>query len=101
MESAPKITVSTLENETNLENLTEWRSLKEQAPAQAEELVNNIAGFETLSSVARVEVLQEILNELVNDNANRFVAEEVAKKISLVIEEDRHLNRLNQLEVAV
>lgn len=89
------------ETEGNIESLSDWRTLKLEAASQAQQLIDEISDFESLTTSLKIDSLKSLLVSLDSNNANRFVAEEVAKKISLVIEEDRHLNRLNQLEVAV
>lgn len=75
-----------------IETGAEWRSLREQAPVHAQELIDQRASeFATLPTSERAELLQDILDTLCQtetgtciplDNTNRFLAKELANRLA-------------------
>ncbi len=74
-------------NENNVESLSEWRKMKEEAPMHAEALVAGIPGYEGMSLEEKIQILHTVFRELepVNKedvegkNKNRFVAQHISR----------------------
>jgi len=94
MEGAPQ------KSEDNIERLADWREIKEQAPEAAEERIAYIEGFVDMESAEQIVALKELLNELNEDNANRFVADVVAHRISYLTAIERNAVEMDRLGVA-
>ena len=84
----------------NVENLDAWRDLKQQAPEQAKALIAEIEDFDDLHEDEQLEKLQSLLESLEGDNANRFVVEVIAHRMSFIGELQRHERRLTELGIA-
>lgn len=87
-------------NFENAENNAEWKKLKDEAPTKATELISKIEGFDSLAYEAQVDALNALLDTLVEDNDNRFVAREVARTLEVIKETERHRIRMGALGVA-
>lgn len=87
-----------MEGISTIEKLGEWRSKKDNAPAEARELIGQIVGYETMSLNEKVAALNALLHELAEDNQNRYVAEAVAVQLSILKENERHAVRKLELE---
>ncbi len=74
-----------------------WRELKEQAPAQAAELIASIPGFEEMNADTQIATLETHIETLANENKNRFLAKEIARTIEIIRAEDVYENRLHAL----
>lgn len=98
MEGVPKTEANKVES---VENLSEWRELKEQASAQAKELIEAVDNFAEMEDSEQVVQLQGILGDLQTDNENRFIAEVIASQLALTEETIRHAERMEKLGVAV
>jgi len=94
MEGQPKRTVA-IERENNVENLADWRALKERAPQAAERRIASITGFAEMEVGAQVVSLQALQNELAEDNSNRFVGQVVAEKIAERMDDMSDAGRLH------
>ncbi len=100
MEQSPKPVTEVVEAVENVENLSEWRELKDQAPAQAESLIGSINNFSELEIADQVLALHELLGALAEDNQNRYVANEIAKKISVLEITAQYTSSMDNLGVA-
>jgi hypothetical protein len=100
MEGFLKTENTQFETESNIESLSDWRNLKAEAETQAELLINEISDFEKLNTSQKVDALKSLLVSLDGDNGNRFIAEAIAIKLSVVLETDRHANRMALLEMS-
>lgn len=76
----------------------DWRKLKEKTLERADDLISNISGFENMDDAEKIVSLRLLLDHLTEDNANRFVAEDVAIRLSRLIERDRYSRRLLYLQ---
>ncbi|MCB9814615.1 hypothetical protein H6784_04330 [Candidatus Nomurabacteria bacterium] len=94
MEGAPAT-----KTESNVESLVAWRELKSEAPAQAERLMAQIDGFEEMELKDKIAELKQLLSELSDNNDNRFLVEEIAKRVSVMEEHSRHSSRLAELQL--
>lgn len=94
-ERAPKLDL--VEQESNIETLANWRELKTEAPAKAQESIQAIDGYAEMELSEQIQALDTLLEELSEDNKNRFVAREVAYDAALLEEEARHQSRLQQI----
>lgn len=81
------------------EEISNWRELKEQAVAAADARILNIEGFNTMSSEEKVWALDVLLDELSEDNENRYIAREVALRGEQLKEVVRHSVRMAELGV--
>ncbi len=74
-------------NENNVENLSEWRRMKEKASMHAEALVGDIPGYEGMNLEEKVRALNNLFSELEPENnedaegknKNRFVAQHISR----------------------
>jgi hypothetical protein len=86
-ESAPKLDHSpSIEEESNVERLSDWRELQEQAPEKAQAVIEGIPGFEAMESGERVVALEVLQNELAEDNSNRFIGRIIATEIRTMMD---------------
>jgi hypothetical protein len=85
----------------SIENLSDWKALKEQAPAQAEALLQDIAGFDAMNISEKIATLQALLSGLEGDNKNRFIYREITIHIERIEEEERHRIQMERLGVNV
>jgi hypothetical protein len=74
-----------------------WQKLKEQAPLRASELISEIVDYENMNDTEKIASLRKLLNYLSKDNANRFVYEDIAVRLSILIEKDRYKRRISDL----
>ncbi len=100
---------STVGDVESIENPAAWRELKEQAPKQAQILISERAeNFADMSAAERIEILNSLLSECDADefsgeqvdNSLRFVAEELAQRLTLEkaqLEVENILNRYSGL----
>lgn len=84
-----------------VEKTPDWRDLKAAAPDQAERMfAEGISVFEQMTSREQIEHLQELVNSLGDDNDNRFVVEELARKVEGLKLALEYTERLKQLQAA-
>ncbi|MDZ4663148.1 MAG: hypothetical protein SGJ18_16175 [Pseudomonadota bacterium] len=88
---------SSIETEENIS----WEQLKTQSSAEAEKMIGSILDYEAMSFAEKSSALHFLLHELIEDNANRFVAEAVSIKLSRLEENERHRTRTAELDEAV
>lgn len=100
MEGFPKSEALSNKQEGSIESLNDWRNLKESAPQQAQELMGEIIGFETMEATEQISALQNLLESLSSDNHNRFVAEAIAVQLSIITENEKFSKRMAQLKMA-
>ncbi len=85
----------------NVEDLSAWRALRDEAPHKAEELIAQIEGYSDMDLDAKVEALtakeEELLKE---DNKNRYIAKEVARQREILKAEIAYANQLRSLRIA-
>jgi len=98
MEGAPKMPTPEAANRNkspeavaSVENLSDWRELKEQAPNQFEKELKNkfddVESFEEMEPVEKALALKELQEKLVSEgNQNRYVDELVAERIAFEME---------------
>lgn len=84
----------------DVENLGVWREKKDKAPEEAQNLIDQIVGYENMTNVEKIAALHALLHELAEDNRNRFVAEVVSSELSRLEEESRHEERMSYLKQA-
>lgn len=75
----------------------DWLKLKEKTLERADDLISNISGFENMNDTEKIASLRKLLNYLSKDNANRFVYEDIAVRLSILIEKDRYKRRISDL----
>ncbi len=85
----------------SIENISDWKELREQAKAQAEAFIQGIVAFDVMSSVEKVATLKSLLSELEADNKNRFLYREIAIHIERIEEAERHRVQMERLGVNV
>lgn len=83
----------------NVENLSEWRKLKEDAPQEVDTAIQKIEGFEAMSSSNQISALTTLLHTLENDNKNRYLYGEIVRRIEIIKENERHVAQLRTLEM--
>jgi hypothetical protein len=76
-----------------------WRELKEQAPAQAAELIASIPDFESMDADTQIATLEAHIEALARENSNRFLAKEIARTIETIRANVDFANRMRALEV--
>lgn len=81
-------------------SIDDWKSQKELAPSEAKNLISQIEGYEGMESTDKILALKGALEGLEEDNANRFLAVEIARLILILEEVESHSNRLSELEAA-
>ena len=82
MEKAPKQEPAFIDAEFEVVEVDGWRQLVETAPLDAEELISNIDGFSQIPAAQQIAELQMLLERLATSNEKRFVAEEIAKRLT-------------------
>jgi len=82
MERTPNQTTQAVEKESNIENLADWRELRDRAPEKARQLIENVSGFETMKPGEQIIALQALKVELADDNTNRFIDRVIAGEIA-------------------
>lgn len=92
MEDAPKF--------ESAEKKGHWRELKESAPTEAQRIIANIDGFPALTPEEQAAALRNAIEELVDDNTNRFTAGELERQARIIEEEARHAEEMARLEKA-
>ena len=75
-----------------------WRELKEQAPAQAAELIAGIPDFESMDTDTQIATLEAQIEALAHENSNRFIAAEIARTIEIIRTKTVFENRMRALE---
>lgn len=83
----------------SVESTDAWRELREQAPAQAAELIASIPDFEEMDSDTQIATLEAHIETLSHDNDNRFIAKEVARTIEVIRAKAVYENRMQALAV--
>ncbi len=86
-----------MEGVPNVESFEGWHTLRDEAPARAQELIGHIEDFERMDKAAQVEALQGIFDSLALNNENRYIAREVARVQALVQEHMRHEQEVHRL----
>ncbi len=76
-----------------------WRELREQAPAQAAELIHSIPDFEEMGTETQIATLETHIEALSHDNDNRFLAKEIARTIEIIRAKAVFENRMQALAV--
>ncbi len=79
-----------LQNIESAEYDSKWRDLKREAVAEAKERIAGIKGFSDMEYEEQVTTLNALLDELAEQNKNRFIASEVARQLALIEENRRH-----------
>jgi hypothetical protein len=82
MERAPKQEVTDARFEVI--EVDGWKQLVEVAPVQAEELIATIDGFDDMEAAEQIAELMMLLKRMKNNNEKRFIAEEIAKRITML-----------------
>ena len=82
MDRAPKQERVFIDAEFEVIEVDGWRQLVEVAPLQAEELISDIDGFAQMSAGEQIAELQMLLDRFATNNEKRFVAEEIAKRLT-------------------
>ncbi len=78
----------------------DWEKLKEEAPAQADKLMNSI-NLDNLSPTEQIAGLEGLLRELEMDNKNRFVYKQISLHLNMTMLEQKYQEKMNQLKEAV
>ncbi len=81
----------------SIESTDVWRELREQAPAQAAELIASIPDFEEMNTDTQIATLEAHIETLASENKNRFLAKEIARTIEIIRAESVYENRLHAL----
>lgn len=81
----------------NVESFEEWKKLRDEASARAQELIAGIEGFYVMAREAQVAELQRKIDTLSSDNKNRFLAKEVAREQAKIQEQIRHERELMRI----
>ena len=93
MEGIPKNNVPASERESNIENLADWRELRDRAPEKVTQLIQDIPEFEAMESGEQIIALQTLQEDLAGDNKNRFmdgvIASEIANRLDVMDDVDR------------
>lgn len=95
MESFPKSN-----NTESVEQMSDWRELKEKASLQAEALLAGVDHFYEMSFEEKRAALDMLLDQLASDNKNRFIAREISMVRARVDEMARHTTHMTRLGVA-
>jgi hypothetical protein len=82
MEGVPQMSkeVSKVEN---VEQLSDWRKLRDEGPQHGAEFISRIPGFDTMTSPQKVTALLALMHDLEEENKNRFAAKHVADQIDI------------------
>ncbi len=87
MEGVPKNTTPGVERAHNdVENLSDWRERREQAPQAAEKWIDTIDNFENLPPGEQVLTLNVLKEQLAEDNKNLYIDRVVAQRVADIIE---------------
>ncbi len=84
----------------NAERGSDWRERKAEASLKAYALISEILEFDTLSPYEQVGALETLIEELSQNNDNRFIAERIGHKIAVIKEMKRHEESLMSLGIA-
>jgi hypothetical protein len=96
MEGAPQYP------ENNIENISDWRTRKAEAPRIAAKYVESIEGYQNLGVEGKIVKLNELFTQLEASNDNRFIAEVVSLyRESLELEEAGNDIEARQREIRV
>lgn len=80
----------------------DWRNLKAEAFQKSESLIAKIEGFDGMDANQKVTALDTTLTNLERGgNANRFVAQEIARQQGILLEEARHRTEMERYGVTV
>jgi len=89
-------------NKENVEELEEWRMLKDEAPHKAEELIAQIEGYADMDLNLKIEALNAKEEELLEGgNENRFIAKEVARQREMLKAQMTYGHTMRSLGVVV
>ena len=61
-----------------------WRRLIEEASDEAEALIGSIHGFSEMDAHEQLHELRSLLGRLAHNNANRYIAEKIAERMSVM-----------------
>jgi hypothetical protein len=100
MERAPKQEQDFIDADFEVVEVDGWRQLVEVAPLQAEELISDIDGFAEMSAGGQIAELQMLLERLATNNEKRFVAEEIAKRLTATKATKIYSDTMNRVGVA-
>ncbi len=81
----------------SVEGVEVWRELREQAPAQAAELIADIPDFEGMDTDTQIAILETHIEALAHENKNRFLAKEIARTIEMIRAKAVFENRMQAL----
>lgn len=81
----------------SVESTDAWRELREQAPAQAAELIAGIPDFEDMDTDTQIATLEAHIEALTHENKNRFLAKEIARTIEIIRAKAVFENRMQAL----
>lgn len=90
MEGAPQ-------GNENIESPDRWRELKAEAPARAERLISTIGDFNEKTADEKMVELNALIEELSEDNDNRYVARELSLIAARIGEANRHAEEMMRL----
>jgi hypothetical protein len=95
MEGAPQ-------HPENIENLSDWRKKKIEAPRIAAEYIERIDGYQSLGVEGKIGKLNELFTQLEASNDERFNAEVVSLHRELLeLEKTEEENRARQEEIRI
>ena len=100
MDRAPKQERVFIDAEFEVIEVDGWRQLVEVAPLQAEELISDIDGFAQMSAGEQIAELQMLLDRFATNNEKRFVAEEIAKRLTAIKATKIYSDAMNRVGVA-
>jgi len=84
IEGIPQNSSSAPEQESNIEQFSNWREARDAAYEYAQTRIEKIKGYEAMESGERVYALKDLQETLVQEgNANRFIDQAIAAEIKV------------------
>lgn len=86
-------------NIESVEKVRSWEELRDQAPIEATKLIAAIDGFAAMEYSEKITALIDLIDTLLEDNANRYLVREIVHTQEILKEEERHESRMMELGV--
>ena len=82
----------------SVEGIESWRELREQAPAQAAEIIAGISDFENMDPVTQCAILEAQADKLIlDDRRNKYLAREIMRNVEMIRLQNEYDNGMRAL----
>ena len=85
----------------SVEKIKDWRELIKESPAKAKELISGITGFDSMEHSGKITALTELVDTLLEDNNNRYIAGEIARYGEKLQAIEDHNHRMAKIGVTI